>query len=232
MPTPEVVLANVLVVLMATIIGGLLWRRRHRLCWSFTAYLVLAVVTNRLATWWPEAFYTQSFWTLKSAAFAVLLFLVALELAATVFRPFPGAFQTARGIFLVLAGITAVGALWAPAGVRGDDFWALVNHLQPRLRFGASWLFAALAGLVYWYRVPLHEFHRDLLVGFSIDAVVGAVLLTQLSSAGTFEEDFRRLASQAVTIAVALFWARAAWRRETLPDVPLALVRELQPWRL
>jgi len=55
----DLLLNHVMKLVCLAILMGLFARRRAHLCWSFVAYLVTAVVTNSLISFWPDQFYRR-----------------------------------------------------------------------------------------------------------------------------------------------------------------------------
>src|SRR5215470_9563969 len=96
MNTVQLFVANAVKVLALFTIVGILIQRRQQLCYSFLAYLVAIFTGNCLVTFWPDRFFAGWFWMLKQAVYDVAKLAVALELAQSAFRAFPGARATAR----------------------------------------------------------------------------------------------------------------------------------------
>jgi len=221
-------LADVVVLLAAVAVAGLIARRRHRLCRSFTYFLASIVIANRLVVWWPGTFFNLEFWTVKEACYALLKFGVALEVASLVFRPFVGARPVMR--FGVLAALlaTSVVVAWVPAG---DDYTQIVGQLQPRVAIGVVWIFSVTVALAAWHRIPLHDFHRAIMLGFVPYLVVFSLLLSLLTQFDSRADAFVSYADQVACCLVMAYWCYSVWRREEMPAVAPAVIRELQPWR-
>jgi hypothetical protein len=231
MLSTEALLADLVLILSAVALVGLIHRGRARLCRWFAVYLGAVITANRLFAWWPGTFYTRTIWTMNEALAAFLVFCIALELAAMIFhRQMTGAAPTVRRVFLAVLTVTAVLVFWMPDGF-SSDYYVVINQLQPRVAVGACWLFGVIAGLSYWFRLPLHEYHRDLLNGFAAYSVAFGVLMSAIGRFGPEADSALRLAYQAATVVVTAYWMRAAWRPEEVPQVSPAVVRELQPWR-
>jgi hypothetical protein len=216
-------------VAIATAIAGLVVRRHARYCRSFTAYLAGVLVSGLLATLWPERFFVYSFWILTHLLFDVLKVAIVLELGYWLFLGFPGAAQTARGaLFLLLAGTLAAVVL-LPHEVAASDataFW-LLGALRPRLETAIVFMFAALAALITWYRIPVHPVHLGIVVGLVPYLAVSTTVLRYLSVHGL---DGRLTTLEPVAYLMACaWWARIAWLRAPSPS---PVVARLQPWRV
>jgi hypothetical protein len=223
------VLSHMVVLLTAATLAGVLARRRLRLCWSFAPFLAAVLIGNRLVTWWPETFYTRSFWTLKEAVYSVLILGVALEMAFLIFHQrFAGAAPRVRLTLFAILGVTVLSlvGVTAPGSYRTS-----LNDLIPRVYLGAFWLFCTTALLAVSYRLPLHEYHRALVLGFSAYLVPSSLLLNGIGRWSEGVDYMLRTADQVASAAVFVYWCWAAWQRERVPEASPEVVRVLQPWR-
>lgn len=212
MNTHGLLVANLVRTAVLLIIVGLLIRKRASLCWSFLAYLVAILVGNSLVSFWPERFYTQSFYILKICVYNILKLCVAAELTYRVFRSFPGALARAR---LVLAPIMALVALVIISVPAGTDYLDVVTRYNPQVQTGVIWLLSATAVLTVWFNLPMHFLHRAVLIGFSSYLIVFATLDNILRSFGYDRMlGVVNLVDGYAYLALVSFWAITAWRSE------------------
>lgn len=225
------VLMDVAAVLLAATLLGLLARGRLRLGWSFAAYLSSALVCNRLYRLWPEEFYTPAFWSLKTALYASLRALLAVELALLTFSALPRARARALGLLAVILAATAALSL---APLRGHPDLDAVGVLGPRLQVAGLWMLAVTPLLAARYRVAVHPLHRSILVGLGLYLVVYAGMLAGVGLAAearpAYLAAYARLnaVDPLVYVASVGVWAWAAWRPPLRAASPV--MRILQPW--
>ena len=224
--TPLDLVPHVGRALMIFCLVGLFLRRRHHLCQFFPVHLVAVLIPSILISTWPASFYNWSFWIVKENLADILTFVVALELVSKVFQAFPRARRVARCTILVILLVT-FGLLLAPA--QGPP----VLDLHPRLLAGTVWILIGIAALVMWYRIPLHPFHRALLLGFvfSLGVASGSLVLASKMSWEEWRPTLGWLGPIAYDITL-VGWTWAAWRRERVPLVAPAVLQRLQPWRV
>jgi hypothetical protein len=212
---------------MAIALIGIALRNRHRLCRSFTFYLAAVLGFESLAVAWPERFFTYSVWTFQETLFAVLKLALALELVYLTFARLPGALTAAKVV--VLAGILVMLYSVAPFTFNYEHVAA---RMQPRLATGTAWLFTLYTALVYFFRVPLHPYHRTILIGLVPYLVVSGLLNNLLDVKGwSVLPAVDHLDPLAYLLASA-YWARGAWRRDEAPVESPAVLETLQPWRV
>ncbi len=226
MTPDQVLIAHIVKVLALFTLVGILWRGRAHLCWSFVAYLVTVLVCNSLVTFWPERFFRPWFWILQEGLYSALNMAIAVELGFRIFQAFPAAQATARGLLFLLLVATSLVLIGSP--VTGN--WAVVTEWQPRVLTGTIWLMNGLALLITWYRVPVHAYHKAILLGFVPYLLVFTTMLTLL---GKYQWLLRAIqsADPAAYMLLMAFWTWSAWKPETQPDVSAAVIRWLQPWR-
>ena len=210
--------------LVATL-AGLIVRKRLHLCWAFAIYVVVVLGCETLIALWPKHFYTADFWMAKQALYDAAKVAVALELAYRVVRAFPGAMRTARLSALTLLAcstVVIVGGPWA-AGYRAMAEW------QPRMVLGVVSLFTLTALVVLWYNLPVQQWHRALLLGFSGYLLVFTVVLNLLRTQGWQIVQWLGLADGAAYLGLTLWWASAAWALDipASEDIPLVVRRRL-----
>lgn len=231
----QVLIAHSVKVLVLLTLAGIMARRRTRLCWSFVAYLAAILTCNSLVTFWPERFFTAKFWFLQQALYDGLKMAIAVELAYRTFQAFPGAQATARRIFfLALLVVTALAVFGVP-GVASSSSPALYGgnllDWEPRVLTGTIWLLNGVALLVVWYRVPIHPYHKAILLGFVPYLLVFTTLLRLLQHYGFEILPLVQSAEPAAYMLLVAWWAYAAWAPEPAADVSPAVLQTLQPWR-
>jgi hypothetical protein len=107
----------------------------------------------------------------------------------------------------------------------------VVLEWQPRVLTGTIWIMNGLAILITWYRLPVHSYHKALLLGFVPYLLIFTTLLGLLGRSGWSAFPVVQSIEPAAFMALMGFWAWMAWRPETPPDASPALVYRLQPWR-
>ena len=227
--TPEQVLILHLtkVPVLFTLVG-VFYRRRAPLCWTFVAYLIIVLVCNSLVSFWPDQFYRRWFWILQQGVFDALKMGIAVELCLRTFQAFPRASAAARRMLLVL--LLATGAALVGMPLRSVDDLVLLEW-HPRVVTGTIWLMNGLALLITWYRVPVHTYHKAILLGFVPYLLVFATAVSLFKQHGWLGT-VHVWAEPIAYLILLSFWARAAWLPDTQPNVSPALVRRLQPWRV
>jgi hypothetical protein len=211
------------VVLVASwAIVGLVARRRVGVCWTLVPYLAVSTLADLLMLLRPEQYFTQPFWFGKELVIHLLRFALALELTYRTFRAFPSARAAARGLLLAVLLATLAVVLVGSAGLEVTEgpssLRPLISQVQPRVVNGSIWLLTAIAGLILWYRLPVHPLHKAILVGLVPYLLVYSVSLNLIESVGWNVRIGVNYALTLAFLAVLIYWARAAWRRS---DVPL-----------
>lgn len=221
MSWPQNAVAAAAVLLITCALIGLTVRRRAGVCWSFPVYLSVIAISDLLMLLWPDPFWRLWFFTSKAFVITVLRFAVALELTYRTFRAFPSARATARGILLLVLMVTLVvvffgtGNLEPPEGA--PALGPLMTRIQPRVLSGSIWLLTAVAGLILWYRLPVHPLHKAILVGLVPYLLIFTVSLNLLESRGW---EIAAGASYLNTLAfllMLLYWTYAVWRPDEVP---------------
>jgi hypothetical protein len=205
------------IALLAALVG-IVVRRRADLCWAFPAYVVVILVSNCLQSFWPERFYNPEFWLAKQRAYDVLKLVLALELAWRAFRLFPGALRTARIVLAAIIGATTLTVVFVTPPADYSTFWAW----QPSIVTGTLWLFTATALLVVWYQIPVHDWQRAIMMGLVSYLVVFVLYMDLFRRLGWEHRELVGLLDVVAYLALCIFWAWAAWRR----DPPMALERQ------
>jgi hypothetical protein len=230
----QVLVAHVVKVLVLLTLAGILARGRARMCWSFLAYLGAVLVGNSLVSFWPARFFDAWFWLVQQALYDALKMAIAVELGFRTFQAFPTAQATARRILfalLILISLVLVGVPPRVSGGSPELYGAALHDWEPRVLMGTVWLLNALALLVIWYRVPLHTYHRAILLGFVPYLLLFTTILRMLRHYGWEILPLVQSAEPAAYMLLVGCWCYAAWAPEPAPDVSSAVLQKLQPWR-
>ena len=228
MTAQQVLIAHAVKILVLLTLAGIVARRRWASCWSFTGYLAVILVCNSLVSFWPERFFQPWFWMVRTALYDVLKVAIAVELAYRTFQAFPGARATVRRVLFAVLVASSVALMALPWDA---SYGAALFEWEPRVLTAIIWLLNALAVVVIWYRVPIHAYHKAILLGFVPYLLVFTIVLRMLRHYGF---DIRDLIQSAEPIAYMLlmgWWASAAWEPETAADVSPEVMHILQPWR-
>ncbi len=217
MSDSEIFVAHAVRIALLGLVFAMLWRDRVRECWAFFAYVLVVLLGNSLVSFWPDLFRTPQFWVLKQAAYDLLKLAVALELLYRTLRAFPGTWRLARLVVLALLGTSAlVLAAFTPR----SSLWTLWEW-QPSVVTAAIWLLTAVALLVVWYRLPIPDWPRAILLGLAPYLLVFLTLIDLVRRHGWQISPQAGVVDSLVYLLLVLFWTRAAWRRETI-GAPLA----------
>jgi hypothetical protein len=95
----------------------------------------------------------------------------------------------------------------------------LISELKPRLLLGTAWLLAGVAALILWYRLPVHPFHKAILMGLVPYLIIFAASLHVIET-GNWDTEVRETANYVfptVWVLVLAYWAHAAWRKDSVP---------------
>jgi hypothetical protein len=207
--------AHAVKIALLVVLAGIVVRRRARLCWAFPLYVVTILVSNGLQSFWPEQFHTPAYWIVKQRIYDGLKLLLALELAWRAFRLFPGALRTARVVLLsVLVATTLTVAFLTP-----PSSYSSVWHWQPSITTGTLWMFTATALLVVWYQIPVHDWQRAIMLGLVPYLIVFVLFWNLVRTLGWQALASLNWLDTLAYLAVCIFWAWDAWRR----DPPAAL---------
>jgi hypothetical protein len=228
MTASQVLIAHAVKILVLLTLAGILARRRWSHCWSFTTYLAVILLCNSLVSFWPERFYQPWFYLVRTGLYDGLKVAIAIELAYRTFQAFPGARATARQLLFVLVAVSSAVLVAVPWD---SSYGAALFEWEPRILTGTIWLLNALAVIVIWYRVPIHAYHKAILLGFVPYLLVFTILLRLLRHYGWEILPLVQAAEPAAYLLLMGWWAWAAWEPEAVPDVSPAVLRTLQPWR-
>jgi hypothetical protein len=212
-------LAHAVKLALLAALVGVLARGRVRQCWVFPVYLLVVLITNSLGSFWPARFHTPETWVVVQGAYDLLKMAVVLELAWRAFVAFPGAMRSARVVLLLLlvASTVAIAFFTPPSS------YATVWDFQPSIVAGTLWLLMATALLVVWYQIPVHDWQRAIMLGFAPYLLVFVVALDMLRRHGWSAVASAGLLDQFGYLALVVFWAWAAWRRDSATSQVLQL---------
>jgi hypothetical protein len=230
----QILVAHAVKILILATLAGIVARRRASLCWSFVAYLAVILAGNSLVSFWPQRFFHATFWLAQQAVYDVLKMAVAVELAYRTFRAFPAAQVTARRVLFGLLVLTSLALMGVPRGLSGGGpqlYAAALREWEPRVLMGTVWLMNAVALLVVWYRVPVHAFHRAILLGFVPYLIVFTTSLRLLDRYGWDILPLVQSAEPAAYMLLVAWWAHAAWQPEAEPELSPAALKRLRPGR-
>ena len=79
--------------------------------------------------------------------------------------------------------------------------------------------------------MPIHAYHKAILLGFVPYLLVFTILLRMLRHYGWDILPFVQSAEPAAYLLLMGWWAWAAWEPEGVPDVSPEVLHRLQPWR-
>jgi hypothetical protein len=212
-------------LLCATVLTGLLWRRRADRCYSLLAYLVAMVAYQPLVLLWPAIFWEYSFYVRKEATLNVLKLAIAGELAWRSFRLFPGALARVR---VLIGPAILIAFLLIPTVFAGDPA-AVISTLNARVQFWTVVAFCLTGIFVGYYRLPIGDLQRAVVLGMATYLGVFAGLLELLR---VFGFDSARVAVSLANgwaySAMLVWWARVVWRRQEEPGLTPELVALLR----
>ena len=213
--------------LLVALLAGLFVRRLYRVCYSFPAWLLAVLAGDVLMLFWPERFYTWSFWMAKETAYAALKIAIAGEITVLAFQAFPSAGATVRRVVL---GVLLALLAFVLIGVRYDvALQDLARELQRRVANGVALVFCAAWAVVLYYRLPLHRLHRAILRGLVPYLLVFAAASTLTLVFGWDVRPAVNAAEAACWNLMLAYWCWEVWRRP--PGHDSAFMRHLQPWR-
>jgi hypothetical protein len=211
---------------MMAVLMGLFVRRRAHLCWSFVAYLAWGLGCTSLISLWPDQFYRQWFYVLMLGVADALKLAVAAELTYRTFRAFPGAAARVR---VFLAPLFLVPVLFVNQVPTGASFEEWIRVYQPQVLTAVIWIMTAITLLIAWYRVPVHEMHRAILIGLASYLLIFTTLLNVARDYG-FDQlaGFIGVADSYAYVLLLAGWGYAAWVPARRPVLALDVLKRLQ----
>ncbi len=212
MSRTQLLLGHAGTVFVIAALAGVIVRRRWRLWYTFALLLLVVAVHDVLVALWPSQFHRNHVWRAKEATLILIRLAMVIEITARVFRHFPGALATARKLLIVIFASTFFTVMALP--VREGGHAGFVGELMPRVLNGSVWLFAAQAILILWYRLPVHWFQKEILLGYVPYLLVFTVAMNSLGDLGWQRGAWVDRISSAAYIALLLYWTYVAWRRE------------------
>jgi hypothetical protein len=192
---------------------GIAVRGRYRIWWFFSLYLAAVLVLGGLAQAWPD---TPEFWQLRQTVYAGLRFAFAAEVGIRTMRAFPGAMATARRLVLLILLVTLVAVATPPAHTEGHTLF--VSQVIPRVLNGSVWMLMAIAAVILWYRLPVHPFHKAVLLSYIPYVLVFTVVASYVPGAGWQREGVGQYVGQIAYVALLAFWNYAIWRKDPPSD--------------
>jgi hypothetical protein len=200
--------------ILAMTIAGMLVRRRASDCWSFLAYCMAAAGGGFMVATWPDRFWTFSFYVLKESVYSFLKMVVAIEVAAKMFRPFVGARPVMLGgLGLVLLATLATLATAPHAAADAPHAYLIqLGAIQAQWNAGTIWLFTLPALLAGWYHLPIRPFHAQVSIGFGLYLGISAPLLQLVATYGPSWYPYLAGVDPVAYTATAGIWCLAAWR--------------------
>ena len=153
---------------------------------------------------------------LKQGVYDLLKMATALELGWRAFSAFPGAWRTARVVLATILAMSTLALAWLTPRSSFDTLW----EWQPSVATAAVWLLTAVALLVVFYQIPIGEWQRAILLGYTPYLLLFVTLMNLMRRHGWAVRGEVSLLDQIAYLALVLFWTRAAWRREALLAAP------------
>jgi hypothetical protein len=206
----ELFVAHAVKLALLALLLGMLWRGRVRQCWSFGAYVIAILAGNTLVSLWPARFLIPSFWIFKQTVYDSLKLAIALELLYRTLKAFPGTWRAARLVVLALLSVSAIALVLLATSSSYLALW----EWQPSVVTAAVWLLTATALLVMWYQIPVQDWPRAILLGFTPYLLVFLTLVDLLRRHGWNLNRRIGIVDSLAYLALVVFWARAAWRHE------------------
>lgn len=195
--------------LLAATLLGLALKRHYRTAIIFSLYVLAVLIPALLVTFWPAHFHTPEFWQWKETLIDFLRFAFALELGWRTFRAFPAALRTLRlTLLVVLVSILITLVAITPAQL---DYRAFVGQVHPRILNGSVWLFAAIAALILWYRLPVDALHKRVLLSYLPYLLVFTVATNAIGSLGFARGHAVNFAQQLAYLLLLVYWTYATW---------------------
>lgn len=219
------VLGGAGMLLMGAALIGLLVTRRWRLWYTFALLLLVVSLHDGLVALWRERFHRGAIWRAKESTLILIRLAMVVELTVRVFRGFPGALATARRLLVVIFVSTFLAVLALPVRQAGHE--GFVGEVMPRVLNGTIWLFAALAILILWYRLPVHWFQKRILLSYVLYLLVFTAAMNMLGDLGWQRAAWADMLSVVAYLMLLVYWTYQAWRPE--PVVPGASRRREDP---
>lgn len=213
------------ILLVIAVLAGLIVRGRWRLWYAFALSLLVVALHDSLVALWPARFYRGSIWRAQETAFILIRLAMVVELTVRVFRRFPGALSTARRLLALILFSTFAAVMALPT--RASRHEGFVGDVMPRVLNGTIWLFAALAILILWYRLPVHWFQKAVLLSYVPYLLIFTAAMNALGELGWQRAGWVDTTRQASYLLLLLYWNYAAWRPGPRPTAARATGEDL-----
>jgi hypothetical protein len=213
-------------LLLVALLAVVLYRRKHRYCYWFAAYVAAQASVSIVASLWPAIYGSWNDFADKETLYAALRILILAELAMLIFRTLPRARKRVHAVLLFTLLLLAV-VLQRPYDTSSPSVFA--REITSRFSYVTAWGLIGLLLLVVWYRLPLHPFHKAILHGMLWLLLIyfGAVYSARAIGAVTAGNIYNT--AQMVILAL---WICAAWASDPpWSSDEAAVIRYLQPWR-
>lgn len=220
----SLLVANFVAVLLAVALLGMVVRGHAWRCWSFTTYLAVALLSNRLVCWWPEHFFRLWFASIKELTYAALMILITIDLASVSLSRFR---RARRHAIILAAAIGGTVALLLSTTTTTQGLQARVGITTALANGGALLALTGLLVVVHWYHLPLEPWHRVIALGIVLYRGVYGVLLGAVGLFGLGAYGYLATLDPAAYAATVGLWAIAAWRPERAPSVVAERARSL-----
>ena len=202
------------------LLAGLAVRQRVRLCWTFPLYLGTIALADLALMVGPPPFDSQLFWFGKELVITVLRFALALELTYRTVRAFPTARATVRAVLLGVLVLTLAIVFSGTGDLAAEGtpvLGPLITRVQPLVLYGAIWLLTGIAGVILWYRLPVHPLHKAILVGLVPYLLLSTVSLNLIEKWGWEVSGQVNLVPALAWLCLLSVWAVMAWRPGDVP---------------
>lgn len=203
-------LATIGLAIMAVLTVGIAVRGKIRQSVAFFVYISFATAYVATITLWPDA-NTPEAYSIKTAIYHCLFFLIALEIGFKAFGTFAGIASRVK-MFLALAvsASTAFVLLLTPQSLLYSD----LGRYEPPLTTAAIWCLSFVALLVVWYQVPVPPFTRSLLLSFVPYLTVFVLCGDWLARSGWGAIWTTASVNALAYDIMATYLALAAWRKD------------------
>jgi hypothetical protein len=212
-------------ILLFGLLGAMMARRRYRLCWSFFAYVAAVSIADRLTRGWPATFDTYAWWTMKESIFGWMKVVVVCEIGLLTFARLRRAQRILWGVLLTFVGIGMIVQL-LPSSLEVTP-WVSLTSLA-RGQTAILCLLAVVVGFAARYQVPVHPFHRGILIGFLLYLLAYSSAIALARTVGAFPAYRLFLAMDPTAYAATVgLWLWVSLRHD---PVPTPAARTLHPW--
>jgi hypothetical protein len=206
---------------LVAVLAGIAARRRYADCRTFVIYLVAVLVTETAVSLYPSRLFRWDVWVFQQFLFNVCKLAIAIEIFRRAFKLFPGARSTARlgwTVVVVLTTLSIAAVTPERASTGKEAYQAFVFSIQPRIVNATIWLFVITARLVSFFNLPWTDWHRAISLGFCVYLVIFVTCLNLQRKLGWGILDLVNRLDGTAYVLLALWWAWAAWRKESPGD--------------